>query len=245
MTPRIALMLLVLALVALPLSRAQAAVLGPEEPLSARLVHELLEDALDAAGVAAPFELVVDQPRLPLMNQSARATEIAVREPYHDPASGRFYAFLVGTVGDAPRFRLPVRGRVRPMQEVPVPTRVIAQGERIAADDLELRSMRASRLPRASVVDPDRLIGAEARRRLAPGRVLTERDFGTPLLVRRGEPVRLIYTRPGLRLSALGTAQDDGGLGTLVQVRNPDSRRRVQGVVTGPDEVTVGDHVLP
>jgi len=241
----LALIVLALLTLALPFARAQAAVLGPGEPLTTSLVEDLLEDALRAAGARAPFGLVVDQPRLPLLNQSPRATEIAVRHPDHDPTNGRFSAFLVGTVGADVRFRLPVHGRLQPMQEVPVLTRALARGERIAAGDLEMRAVRAERLPRAAITDPDAPIGSEARRRLAPGRVLTERDIRAPLLVRRGEPVRLIYVRPGLRLSALGTAQDDGSRGALVRVLNPDSRRRVQGVVTGPDEVTVGDDVRP
>jgi flagella basal body P-ring formation protein FlgA len=59
-------------------------------------------------------------------------------------------------------------------------------------------------------------------------------------VVRSGRLVRLIYVRPGLRLTALGTAQDDGALGQLVRVVNADSRQQLQGTASGPDEVTVG-----
>jgi flagella basal body P-ring formation protein FlgA len=58
--------------------------------------------------------------------------------------------------------------------------------------------------------------------------------------VRRGRPVRLIYLQPGLQLTALGTAQDDGALGDAVRVVNADSRQQLQGTASGPDEVTVG-----
>jgi flagella basal body P-ring formation protein FlgA len=67
--------------------------------------------------------------------------------------------------------------------------------------------------------------------------VLTERDLGPPYLVRRGHPVELIYARRGLYVSALGVAQEDGALGDPVRVLTAASRRQLQGVVSGPDQV--------
>ena len=84
------------------------------------------------------------------------------------------------------------------------------------------------------------LVGAEARRPLQAGRVVSERDLQAPRLVLRGQTVRLTYAKPGLRLSALGIAQTDGALGDLVRVVNLDSRRQLQGVVVGPDQVALG-----
>ena len=52
--------------------------------------------------------------------------------------------------------------------------------------------------------------------------------------------MRLVYARQGLQLATLGTAMADGELGALVTVANADSRRTLQGVVSGPDQVTVG-----
>ena len=62
-------------------------------------------------------------------------------------------------------------------------------------------------------------------------------------LVQRGRVVELIYARPGLRLRAQGVAQADGALGELVQVVNPDSQQRLQGLVVGPDQVALGGTV--
>jgi hypothetical protein len=78
------------------------------------------------------------------------------------------------------------------------------------------------------------------RRRLAAQRVLTERDLGPPLLVRRGRPVELIYARGAVHVTALGVAQEDGALGDPVRVINAESRRQLQGIVSGPDEVAFG-----
>jgi flagellar basal body P-ring formation protein FlgA len=57
---------------------------------------------------------------------------------------------------------------------------------------------------------------------------------------RRGHVVARIYARRGLYVTALGVAQEDGALGDLVRVMNAASRRQLQGVLSGPDEVAFG-----
>lgn len=217
---------------------AGTATLPPQAPLTEAVAHGLVGDALDGR-VDGPFELTLARPRLPLANSSGAPTEIAVEQLHHDAATGNFSALLVGRIDGALRFRLPAEGRVRALVEVPVPARGLAAGARIDGADLDHVAMRASRLPRGALTDEAQLIGAEARRRLTAGRPVRERDVQEPRLVHRGRTVRLVYDRPGLRLTALGTAREDGALGELVRVRNVDSRQHVQGVVTGPDEVTV------
>ena len=113
-------------------------------------------------------------------------------------------------------------------------------GERIAAADLDWIRVAPNRLRPTSVTEPAQLIGSEARRPLQPGRVLSERDVQPFRLVTRGATVRLVYSRPGLELQALGIAQGDGALGELVRVVNLDSRQQLHGVVVGPNQVALG-----
>ncbi len=213
-------------------------------PLTRAFAEPLLARALAEAGVAAPFELTIEQPALPLANPGRTATAIAVEELRRDAPSERFAALLVGRVAGEVRFRLPTQGRVVPLVEVPVLARPLAAGERIGAGDLALVAMRPKQLRPGSLTDSEALLGAEATRPLLAGRTLGARDVRPPRLVNRGRAVRLVYAGPGLRLTAQGAAQDDGALGDLVRVVNPDSRRLVQGVVSGPDEVTVGAAML-
>ena len=116
----------------------------------------------------------------------------------------------------------------------------VAAGEQIAAADLEWVPVAPSRLRATSLTEARQLIGSEARRPLAPGRLLTERDLQPPRLVRRGRAVELLYARPGLQLRALGIAQADGTLGEVVRVVNPDSQQALQGVVVGEGQVALG-----
>lgn len=229
----------------LVLTPALAAELPGDMPLTSAFAEKLITDELTSAIGTDGYKVKISQPRLPLGNQEARATQIVVDGLRHDPESGHFSAVLVGTVGDEPRFELPMRGRVQPLVAVPVLARALGNGDLISAADLDWKMMTSEGLSKATLTDERQLIGAEARRRLSPGRALTSRDIGPPRLVQRGQPVRVVYAGKGLTLTAIGTARDDGAYGEPVRVINPDSRIEIQGVTTGHQEVTVGGTVMP
>ncbi len=223
---------------------ARAEILPGDMPLTTAFAEKLLNEKLLGLGGADDFEITIDRPSLPLGNQDPRPTSIVLDGLHHDETSGRFRAIMIGTVEGEPRFELPIEGRLRPMVSIAVLSRPIARGELISAADLEWKMVAPDMISKASLTDEAELVGAEARRRLSPGRMLSSRDVGAPRLVQRGQPVRVIYAEGGMRLTALGTARDDGALGDTVRVLNPESRLEIQGVATGPKEVTVGGRNL-
>ena len=60
-----------------------------------------------------------------------------------------------------------------------------------------------------------------------------------PALVQRNDIVTIFYEAPGLALTLRGQAQDAGALGDTIGVMNMQSKRLVQGVVSGPGHVTM------
>ena len=219
---------------------AGAALLPPRAPLTASFAEALVSAALHARGATGTFQIVVEQPALPLGNAATLATEVVMEQFRYDASAGRFHGALVGTLEGRQRFRLPIFGRALPVMRVPALRRPVAPDEVITAADLTWVQVPHAQVPPAGLTEPAEIVGSQARRRLAAHRVLTERDLGPPLLVRRGHPVELIYAGPGLYVSALGVAQEDGALGEPVRVMNAESRRQLQGVVSGPDEVAFG-----
>lgn len=237
--------LLTLVSMAMSTTVAHTASLPGSAPLTSAFAEKLVVDELRKVDRYNSFDVVVDMPRLPMGNQETASTEIAVESLRLDEASGRFSAVLVGVVGSTPRFHLPLEGRAQPLMSVAVLSRLISRGERISADDLDWIDLAPHKMPKAGLTDPDLIIGSEARRRLSPGRVLTNRDVGPPRLVRRGQPVRVVYADGELKLSALGTARDDGAFGEPIRVVNPGSKLQMHGIATGPAEVTVGSSIMP
>ncbi|MEM7042914.1 MAG: flagellar basal body P-ring formation chaperone FlgA [Pseudomonadota bacterium] len=214
-------------------------------PLTSAFAERLISDQLASPVGDDSYKVKISHPRLPLGNQEARPTRIVIDGLRHDPSSGRFSAVMIGTVEGEPRFELPMKGHVQTLISVPVLARPVSRGDLISAADLDWKSVPPDVLVNVSLTDEQQLIGAEARRRLSPGRVLTSRDVGPPRLVLRGEPVRVVYAERGLTLTAVGTARDDGAFGEPVRVINPDSRLEIQGIATGHQEVTVGHAAMP
>lgn len=222
---------------------ANTLTLAPGEPLTAPLVERLIDRDL-TADVEGRLRVEIDEPRLPLANHSEATTEIRLDGLDRHPRTGRFTGTLSGTTDDGRSFALALRGSATDLIEVPVVGRRVDRHERIGESDLDWLEVPADRLPQGALVHADQLVGHEAKRPLAARRVLTARDVGQPLLVRRHQPVRLRYIAGDLTISTVGTAQEDGAAGALVRVVNRDSRRHVEGLVTGPDEVTVAEEAL-
>ena len=214
-------------------------------PLTSAFAEKLIADQLGGGAGDDAYEVKISHPRLPLGNQEMRPTHIVIDGLRHDPSSGRFSAVMIGTVEGEPRFELPMKGHIQSLVNVPVLARPVRRGDLISAADLDWKAVPPGALANVSLTDEQQLIGAEARRRLSPGRLLTSRDVGPPRLVLRGKPVRVVYADQGLTLTAVGTARDDGAFGEPVRVINPDSRLEVQGIATGHQEVTVGSAVMP
>ena len=235
---------ILLMIVATTLS-AEAAELPGDMPLTSAFTENLVSAELAPLAGSDGYKVTISRPRLPLGNQEERPTRIVIDGLRHDVASGRFSAIMIGMIGDEPRFELPLEGRVQPLVSVPILARTVQPGDIISAADVAWTTVLPEAISNISLTDDRQLVGAEARRRLTPGRVLTSRDVGPPRLVLRGKPVRVVYAEHGLVLTALGTARDDGAYGEPVRVINPDSRLEIQGVATGYQEVTVGSAVMP
>ena len=58
-----------------------------------------------------------------------------------------------------------------------------------------------------------------------------------PIVVKKGELVTLVFSLPGIELTAAGQALADGGKGDAIPVLNARSRRTVQGSVIGPGKL--------
>jgi flagella basal body P-ring formation protein FlgA len=60
-----------------------------------------------------------------------------------------------------------------------------------------------------------------------------------PELVLKNDTVMLHYEVPGIVLAMRGKALESGAEGDVVSVLNVNSKRTIQGIVTGPGRVTV------
>jgi len=113
----------------------------------------------------------------------------------------------------------------------------VERGEVLKASDLTIVRRPKSEGP--ALTDINAAIGLAARHQLRPAQPLHEADLMKPAIVQRGDTVTIVYEAPGLMLTLRGQAQDAGALGDTISVLNVQSKRVVQGVVSGPGRVTV------
>jgi len=153
-------------------------------------------------------------------------------------SNGAFEALLTLDQGNR---EIPVRARgtALEMVEIPVLRRPLGRDQIVGRGDVVMRQVPRQSLRGVAIEDPARLIGKAAKRRVRAETPLSPDNFGEPELVHRGSRVSVVYRNRGLVLQASGLALQDGAMGELVNIRNPRSKRVIQAVVTGPDQVAV------
>lgn len=107
----------------------------------------------------------------------------------------------------------------------------VERGERLTANDIQLKRHNISNLRGAYLTDPDDVVGLTAKRRIRPLQPLTASQLDMPILVTRGQKVIMIASQDGIEARTLGEAMKNGRKGELIQVRNLSSKQIVSAVV--------------
>jgi flagella basal body P-ring formation protein FlgA len=203
-------------------------------------ISQRLLEALSERTLVTNAELKLDAPTLHLAVAATDTGPLGVDGLTLDPRSGRFAAFVSVSATNDGGERLRVSGRLIRMAEVPVPARLLAAGEAIAAGDVTTIMLRTDRVSADLLLQTSDLVGKAPRHSLRPGEPVHASDVEVPLVVHRGTLVTILLETPALRLSTEGKAMDDGGMGAVIRVANTKSSRVIDAVVTGPGLVTIG-----
>jgi flagellar basal body P-ring formation protein FlgA len=132
-----------------------------------------------------------------------------------------------------------IGGQASAPAEILVLVRDVARGHRIGDADIDWAEPATARAGRNSLNDIDLVLGMEAKRPLKAGQPILSSDIKTPALIRKGQPVKLIYSSPGLKLTVDGQAQGDAGKGESVRVLNTFSKRTIEAVAQADGEAHV------
>lgn len=113
----------------------------------------------------------------------------------------------------------------------------IERGDTIEQGDLATQSLAPS-VARGALA-ANAIVGKEATRRLAAGRVVRANDVTEPQMVRRGQAVSLVVAKGNLTIAAAGRALTGGSEGSLVRVQNIGSNAILEGEVVAPGTVRI------
>lgn len=157
-----------------------------------------------------------------------------------DPRSGRFDVTLelpgskiVGHGG------LRLTGVAQETQVAAVLKRAVPRGEILRESDIAIERRPRNDSAADTVTELRAAVGLAVRHQMRAGEALRKSDLAKPELVARGQPVMLIFEGAGMKLSMRAVAKENGTQGDVVNVTNLQSKRTVQGIVTGPSEITV------
>ncbi|MGV7211965.1 flagellar basal body P-ring formation chaperone FlgA [Bradyrhizobium sp. UFLA05-112] len=189
----------------------------------------------DAANITVTFDRGISDVRLDASNTGA----LQATATRYDARSGRFdLTFEINNENSLAPTKLRLTGTAIETVEVAVLSRDIDRTEMLKSSDVVLE-----RRPRADVqgeaASRERAVGMQLRHPMRAGTPIRVADIAKPDLVQRDQNVTIIYQVPGLYLTTRGKAVDSGSEGDTVSVLNMQSKRTLQGIVTGRGQVTV------
>jgi flagella basal body P-ring formation protein FlgA len=196
-------------------------------------------------GSAADLSVSFDRVPASINADLASAAELRAMRASYDAHTGRFDVVFDVPVGASRRSMLRYTGSLVETADAVVPNRTIGRGEIVRAADVMVE-----RRPRAEVTadvpsSTAEVVGRAARQPLRVGRPVNRTDLVKPEMVKRDDTVNIIYQVPGMVLASRGKALEAGAEGDLINVLNPQSKRTVQGVVTGPGRVDISPPASP
>lgn len=205
---------------------------------AARAVRQAIQSFLarqDPAGGPWIIDVTLDDTQSRLVMEARRAVAVqGGRAPWVGPQS---FEVTVGPANAARRFLLQAAVSLPP--EAVVAVRALPRGIRIAPADVRLQPMSETGLGAAPFSSLRQVVGQETTRTIAAGKVMEPNMMRAPLLVRRGEMVRVISEGGGVRVTVTGKAREDGGLDDLITVETLDRKNTFRAQVCGPQQARV------
>jgi flagella basal body P-ring formation protein FlgA len=190
-------------------------------------------------GDARNLKMVFDREVRPIALEPAVTADLSIARITYDTYSRRFdVAFELTDTGNQRRiFRY--TGVAMETVEIATVSRALARGDVVKASDVTIERRPKAELTGEPVALTSDVVGLAARRPVRLGAALRTADLMKPELVQRGDTVTLQYVIPGIVVTLRGKALDSGAEGDTVNVQNVESKRTMQGIVTGPGRVTV------
>ncbi|MCP3689803.1 MAG: flagellar basal body P-ring formation protein FlgA [Gammaproteobacteria bacterium] len=132
---------------------------------------------------------------------------------------------------------LPVR--IDLYDDVLVAAQSLHKGQIIGDHQVILQKKSISRLNNGYYSRGDSLLGLEAKRSIRRGAIMTPASLQPQLLVKSGQQVTILLNYKGLQIKSSGQALQSARRGETVKVRNSQSNRVVEGIVSGEAQVRI------
>ncbi len=152
---------------------------------------------------------------------------------YHNPWGK--YSFLVES--EHKRFWVKVDYLLK--KEVATAKYEIPRGTIIRAESVTKKVLWLSPKKAKEVAAVEEAVGKVTKKEIKKAEILSLRYLAEPLLIRRGELVKVLLRTGSIEIEAVAKAMKNGRLGETVPLKNMSSGRIFSGIVVGPKKVVV------
>jgi flagella basal body P-ring formation protein FlgA len=208
---------------------AQAPILPPPDVEAMR--HAIADAVVARVGAGAEVDVQISSAVPPSWHGDVSSVSI-------DPGA-RLGTPLLVTFLAGPNASLRVTADVRVTTEYLRASHTILPGQVLtAADVMAVRDVMPA-VPLRHLPTAAEVLGAHALRRLVAGDVLQTAFIATPPVVTIGEPVTAIARIGDLEIAARFIAEENGRIGDLIRIVNPDTKRTLRARIIKAGTVEV------
>lgn len=223
------------------------AVSAGEKPTHTALFQLFAEDAQPVIGQALAEQGAGDKIAATIYGHDAlepmlshnKPIEVEIHGLRFDERSKRWNANLMAVSGNAVVTAMPISGRYQEMISLPVLKRQLRRGDTISEDDIEVQDFPITRIRGEVVTQAEALLGQSPVRSLSPDRPIRTHEVAGPVLVKKESLVKVQYIIPGMEITSNGQALEDGSEGSIIAVRNMDSKKVVHAIVKDTGVVSI------
>jgi flagella basal body P-ring formation protein FlgA len=132
---------------------------------------------------------------------------------------------------------LSVCGKVEVFGDVYQASRPLKPNEMISVADLEVHRINLTDNADRFATRPEQVENRRVLRNIGVHQPLELKDLDKPLVLKRGDPVKIVYEEPGLSVTAKGQANGDAGIGDTLAVINVSSNKTIYCKVVDAETV--------
>lgn len=133
-----------------------------------------------------------------------------------------------------------VRVKLEVLRDMVVSTGYLARDTNISKDDVKLVKRWFDRISPGVVTDINDVLGKRLRTSIKqPNTIITRNMLREPVMVKRGNLVRIVLEKGPLRITTMGLSKQNGAFGDIIKVKNISSKNVIYARVMGNSLVQV------
>lgn len=225
---------LVLSLLALP-ACADGTALQQAEALAGKQMAKRLEEHAQQQGWRG-MEYRLHHEALGTPPTTPCAEPLSIESLSKDPSPLKRQRFLLRCA--RPAWQMSLHSQADVFLPVVMAAHVLERDQTIDEADLKLEKINLAKAQRGFFNRIGEVAGQSARRRIRAEQILHAGLLDAPLLVRRGDKVKILAHKDGIQASTEGEALSNGRQGEVIRVRNLSSNKQIDTQILEPGVVT-------